>query len=130
MRNKLHFLIALALFASLGAWTLFGAQWTQFNAAAFQKAQAEGKTIVIDFHATWCPVCAQQKPILEKLIAEKEFANVVALVADYDTETALKRQMKITSQSTLVVFKGTKEVARSTGSVDPDDLRNLLRKGL
>ena len=50
-------------------------------------------------------------------------------MADYDTSTSLKKQMKIVSQSTLVVFKGGKEIARSTGVTDPAELRALLRKG-
>ncbi len=127
MKTKLLLIAALA---ALGAMTLFGAQWNDFNSAAFQKAQAEGKTVVVDFHATWCPVCAQQKPILERLAGEKEFQNAALFVADYDTQTDLKKQMKITSQSTLVIFKGTKEVARATGTVNENELRTLLRKGL
>lgn len=125
-RNLLAIWTALGLsVVSLGA-----AQWAPFDSSAFDKAQAEGKTVVIDFHATWCPTCLAQKPVLEKLIGESEFKNVVAFVADFDKSSELKKQMRVSSQSTLVVFKGNREVARSTGATNEDDLRALLKKGL
>ena len=125
---KRSLLIALAVLVGVStmAWA---AGWSTFDDATFKKAQESGQTILVDFHATWCPVCAQQKPALDKILSEKEFQGVKALVADYDTSTSLKKQMKIVSQSTLVVFKGGKEIARSTGVTDPAELRALLRKG-
>jgi thioredoxin 1 len=108
----------------------WAAGWSSFDDAAFKEAQESVQTILVDFHATWCPTCAKQKPVLDELLGEKEFQNVKAFVADYDASTELKKQMKVASQSTLVVFKGTREVARSTGVTDPSELRALLRKGL
>jgi hypothetical protein len=52
------------------------------------------------------------------------------LVADYDKENELKRQLKVRSQSVLVVFKGTAEVARSAGQSKPEQLREALAKAL
>lgn len=127
--TKRSLLIALALLIGV-ATMAWAAGWSTFDDSAFKKAQESGQTILVDFHATWCPVCAQQKPALDKILSEKEFQGVKALVADYDTSTSLKKQMKIVSQSTLVVFKGGKEIARSTGATDPAELRALLRKGL
>jgi hypothetical protein len=54
----------------------------------------------------------------------------VAFVADFDKSSELKKRMRVSSQSTLVVFKGNREVARSTGATNEDDLRALLKKGL
>lgn len=122
--------IALTVLIGIGAMTLWGADWRSFDNSAFKKAQDSGQTVVIDFHATWCPTCAKQKPVLAKLIRESEFKNVAAFVADYDSSSDLKKQMKIASQSTIVVFKGNREIARSTGVTNEDDLRSLLKKGL
>jgi thioredoxin 1 len=129
LRPKRHLLVTLAALMA-GAMTLWGADWRTFDNSAFKKAQESGQTVVIDFHATWCPTCAKQKPVLAKLIGESEFKNVAAFVADYDSSSELKRQMKITSQSTVVVFKGNREIARSTGVTNEDELRSLLKKGL
>ena len=125
-----QFPIAIAVLIGIGTMSLWGAEWRAFDNSAFKNAQAAGKTVVIDFHATWCPTCAKQKPILEKLISENEFQGVVAFVADYDSSSELKKQMKITGQSTIVVFKGDREVARSMGVTAESELRSLLKKGL
>jgi hypothetical protein len=52
------------------------------------------------------------------------------LVADYDNEKALKKEMKIRTQSTIVVYKGTAEVARSAGVTDAAALKTTLTTGL
>ena len=49
-----------------------------FTEAAFEAAQKAGKPILVDIYASWCDICARQKPILEKLRAEpKDRKSVV-----------------------------------------------------
>jgi len=96
----------------------------------FREASSEGKTVLLDFHADWCPVCRKQGPLLEGLAQEEKLKDVVMLKVDYDNEKALKRQLRVSSQSTLVVFKGEKEVSRATGVTDKDKIRDLIEKGL
>ena len=101
-----------------------------FNAAEFGKAQADGKTILVDFAASWCPTCKKQGPVITNLLKDEKFKDVVAFKADYDTEKELKKQMKVSSQSTLVVFKGAKEAGRAAGITEPSAIGALLTKGL
>lgn len=101
-----------------------------FDAAEFAKAQAAGKTVLVDFAASWCPTCKKQGPVIAGLLKDEKFKNVVAFKADYDAEKELKKSMKVSSQSTLVVFKGTKEVARAAGITEPAAIGALLAKGL
>src|SRR5262245_644613 len=83
-----------------------------FDRDVFTKAQMEGKTVLVDFQATWWPVCKRQAEAIPQVLKEERFKDVVALTADYDMEKELKKQLKISGQATLVVFKGEKEVAR------------------
>jgi thiol-disulfide isomerase/thioredoxin len=101
-----------------------------FNKAAFDKALAEGKPVVVDFAASWCPTCKQQKPIVQGLLKDARRKPLTLFVADFDKEEALKKQLNVTMQSTLVAFKGGKEVARSTGQTDKAELGALLDKAL
>lgn len=101
-----------------------------YNEAAFKKAQSEGKTVFVDFAASWCPTCKKQGPVIESLLQEDKYKNVVAFKADYDTEKELKKQLKVTGQSTLVVFKGDKEAGRAMGITDKAAIGELLAKGL
>lgn len=101
-----------------------------YSAAAYQQTLAAGKPLVVYFHATWCPTCKVQQPIVDKLSADPKLAAVTVLEADYDKETALKKSLEITEQSTFVVFKDGHEVARSTGQTDPAALRALFARAL
>jgi thiol-disulfide isomerase/thioredoxin len=117
---------AVLAFAALVA----GAAEMPFTQAAFDKAVAAGQPVIVDFQASWCPTCKAQKPIVQSLMQEPKMKNVTLFSADYDTEQALKKQLRVAQQSTFVVFKGGKEVARSTGETSKSAIATLFDKAL
>ena len=60
----------------------------------------------------------------ESLLKEPKRKDVTLFLADFDTEKELKRQLRVSQQSTFIVFKGGKEVARSTGQTQRDGPRH------
>lgn len=76
--------------------------------------------------APWCPTCKQQRPIVQAI--EKERPDLVVYEVDFDTAKDVLKQFRVQYQSTLIAFKGSKEVARSTGETDPAPLRALVAK--
>lgn len=101
-----------------------------FNQAQFDAARAAGKPVAIVFHADWCPTCRAQAPVLKELTQSPAFKPLTLYVANFDTEKTLKRSLGVTEQSTIVVFKDGKEVARSTGDTQQDSLAALLRHAI
>ena len=101
-----------------------------FNQQQFEQALAAGKPVVVDFAADWCPTCRAQKPVISAILQQPAMAPLTLFVANFDTEKALKQALRVNGQSTLVVFKGGKEVARSTGQTQPAQLQALLAKAL
>lgn len=101
-----------------------------FNQAQFDRDKAAGKPVVVYFHADWCPTCRVQKPIVDKLAMEPSLRPITIFVADYDTETALEKTLKVGSQSTFVVFKQGHEVTRSTGQTQEPVIRSVLQQAL
>ena len=99
-----------------------------YTKAAFDKAVADGKPVVVDFWASWCPTCKEQKPIVRALMNDPKRKDLTLFLADFDKEEALKKQLGVTMQSTLLVLKSGKEVARSTGQTDKAELGALLDK--
>ena len=93
-----------------------------FNEAAFNKAVSSGEPVIVQFHATWCPTCKAQAPLVEQVLKEPKMKDVKLFVADFDTEKALKKSLKVSTQSTFVAFKGGKEVTRSTGQTSLNDI--------
>jgi thioredoxin 1 len=115
--------LALALIVSFAS-----AAEVPFDQAQFDAARAAGKPVAVVFHADWCPTCRAQAPVLQKLTQTPAFKSLTLYVADFDTEKSLKRALGVTQQSTIVVFKNGKEVARSTGDTHEDALAALLRR--
>jgi thioredoxin 1 len=103
------------------------AQAAPFEAKAFQDAQAAGKTILIDVFAPWCPVCRKQRPTVEAI--QKERPNLVVFEVDYDSSKDVLRRFNVMKQATLILFKGTNEIARLSYDPDPDRIRALVAKG-
>ncbi|MPZ40227.1 MAG: thioredoxin [Rhizobiales bacterium] len=101
-----------------------------FDQKAFEAAQAAGQSILVEVHASWCPVCKRQRPILAKLGTEAKFKRMVSFEIDFDSQKDLVRRFNVHKQSTLIVFKGRKEIARSTGDSNPGSIEQLLTKSL
>lgn len=126
---KALILIFASLFAVVPAASATPA-WTQYDAASFARAQQAGKTIVVDVHATWCPTCKAQAPTLDALRSEPQLRNAVFVKVDFDKEKAFLRTHRIPRQSTVLVFKGKRETARSIAETRPAELRAAVLAGL
>ena len=123
--------LALAMFAlPLTAAGAYAAEKVTFSAAAFDSAQKAGKPILVEIHATWCPTCKAQAPILAKLEDEPRFAELQVFHVDFDAQKDVVRQMGARMQSTLIVFKGAAETGRSVGDTNPDSIAALLSHSL
>jgi thioredoxin 1 len=121
----------LAVLAVLALASAFAAAGQlPFNQAAFDKAVATGQPVIVHVQASWCPTCKVQRPIVESLLREPKMKRVTLFSADFDTEAALKKQLRVAQQSTFVVFKGGKEVGRSTGETSKDAIAALFDKAL
>lgn len=119
----------------LSAALLVSAAWAQalelapYSDAALAASQKAGKPVALHFHADWCSTCRAQQRALDALRREPGL-DVTVLVADFDKEKALKQQLGVRSQSTLIVFRGTDEKVRLAGETSAERLRAALKTAL
>ena len=99
-----------------------------FNQQEFDKLTHDGKPVVLDISATWCPTCKAQKPIIDGLMKQPAYKDVTLMTLDFDADKPTLKRFKVSMQSTLVAFKGDKEVDRSTGDTTPAGLEALVKK--
>ncbi len=128
LRRTVGRLVAGAVLAGSSLAALAGSM--AFDQAAFDKARMAGKPVAVQFHANWCPTCKAQTGVVAQVLAEPGFKDLTLFIADFDNAKALKQQLKVTQQSTFVVFKGDKEVARSTGQTNKEAIAQTLGKAL
>jgi len=126
-RSLLAGLVAVVL---LGALPAAAAEWKDFDAKAFAAAQQAGKPILVDVFAAWCPVCRAQNPVLVKLTRDPKYNDLVVFKVDFDNEKDALRALNVQKQSTLIVFKGDKELDRSIGDTSEFSIESMLDKTL
>ncbi|MFZ6646751.1 thioredoxin family protein [Undibacterium sp. TJN25] len=125
--RKLFVLVLATVAATAFAMSVTGQAYTQADFDSLQKA---GKPTLVMVHADWCPVCHAQDPLLLDLLQTPELKDITALSVDFDKQKDVLRNFRVSKQSTLIVFKGGKEVARSTGDTNKESLAALLKKAL
>ena len=118
------------LLAGLVAGTASAGEIVKANSDAYKQAAMANKPIIMHVHAAWCPVCAKQNPILEALMKEPEFKDVIVFKIDYDADKALVDMLEVKTQSTLIAAKGPVEAGRIAGITDKEKLREFIRKSL
>lgn len=64
-------------------------------------AQADGKKVVLFFHAAWCPTCRTLESDINGQL-ENIPSDVMILKVDYDTALTLRQKYGVTIQHTLV----------------------------
>lgn len=85
---------------------------------------------MVAVHASWCPTCKVQKPIVEELMKQNDYKDVTTLLIDFDSEKPLLSKYKVGMQSTLIAFKGISEVGRSVGDTTRPGIEGLVKKTL
>lgn len=126
-RSLLGGLVAVIL---LGVLPASAAEWKHFTAEDFAAAQAADKPILIDVFAAWCPTCRAQNPILVQLTRQPKFKDMVVFKIDFDSQKDALWALDVRTQSTLIVFKGKKEVGRSAGDTSEISIEGMLDKTL
>jgi thioredoxin len=130
MLSRRAILIAAAVASAAGLTPAFATEPQPFDAKAFANAQKAGKPIFIGIHASWCPICKAQKPILSELMADPKFKNLTYFVIDFDSQKDLVQRFDARMQSTLIAFKGDQEQGRSAGDSNRASIAALLNKVL
>lgn len=123
-------LAGLFLAGCLAAIPATAAEPLAFSPAAFEAAQKAGRPILVEVTAPWCPTCKAQKPIIAALAAKPKFKELAIFQVDFDTQKDALRRFGAQKQSTLIGFKGAKEIGRSIGDTNPASIEDLLNKAI
>ena len=100
---------------------------TTFNKELFNKAQSEGKVVVVSSWIKYCSSCASQMEALNKL--KNEFNNVEYYTFEV-TNKEIANLLNVQYQTTLLIFKNNKEVYRSIGVTNRDAIYKAIKSSI
>ena len=101
---------------------------TTFTLEKFNKAQEDGKIVVINSWNKSCYTCAKQVKILNE--AEEKFKNVVFLSFEQNKNKDIAKLLNIDYWTTIAVYKDNKEIVREMGLTNKDEIFGLIKKGI
>ena len=107
---------------------------TTFNRELFDKAQADGKIVIVSSWIKYCSSCAGQMKILNKAkkdgkLSDIEFTNIEYFAFDV-TNKEIANLFNIQYQTSLLIFKGSKEVYRSIGETTEDLIYEAIKASI
>jgi len=100
---------------------------TTFDKNLFDKAQSEGKVVVINSWIEYCTSCASQMKALKQL--KNEFENVEYYAFEV-TNREIAKLLDVQYQTTLLIFKNNKEVHRSIGVTNKDAIYKVIKSSI
>ena len=116
----------------LGSWPA-SANTVTYSASKFNQFKASGKPFMLDFFASWCSTCRAQERAIRAIKGEdKAYAKITVMKVDWDKYkgSAIRKSLGIPRRSTLVMFRGGKEVGRVVAQTSKSSIKRLMKKGL
>ena len=119
--------IFIYIFLVLSFSTNVLAKETTFKKELFDKAQAEGKVVIVSSWIKYCSSCASQMKVLDK--AKNDFDNIEYFAFDV-TNKEIAELFDVQYQTTLLIFKDRKLVYRSIGETSKDKIYKAIKSSI
>ena len=100
---------------------------TTFNKELFDKAQSDGKVVIVSSWIKYCSSCASQMKVLNK--AKNEFDNIEYFTFDV-TNKEIAKFFDVQYQTTPLIFKDKKLVYRSIGETSKDLIYEAIKESI
>ena len=132
MIKKIVILIFIQFFLTYSSFSI--EKETTFNKELFNKAQSEGKIVVVSSWIKFCSSCASQMKVLNKAkndgkLLDIKFENIEYFSFDV-TNKEIANLLNVKFQTTLLIYKDKKEVYRSLGETTEDLIYEALKKAI
>ena len=107
---------------------------TTFDKELFNKAQSEGKIVIVSSWMKYCSSCANQMKVLQKAKKEGELSDIKFDNIEYFsfdvTNSEFANLFNVRFQTTLLIFKGNQEIYRSIGETTEDLIYEALKTSI
>ena len=107
---------------------------TTFNKDLFNKAQSDGKIVIVSSWVKYCTSCAGQMKILNQAkdtgaLSDIKFDNIEYFTFDI-TNKEIANLLNVKFQTTLLIFEDNKEIYRSLGETTKELIYNAIKSSI
>ena len=104
---------------------------TTFDKNLFEKAQSDGKVVIVSSWIKYCSSCASQMKVLQKAKNDGELSDIKFDNIEYFSFDVTNKEISdlfdVQYQTTLLIFRGNKEVYRSIGETTADLIYEAIK---
>ena len=131
---KRRLFLATVAAATVAPIVAMASDYVTYTDGIIEKALAEGKTVFVDYSASWCSTCHRQERVINALRAQDPAydAAMTFVKVDWDGygdhEVAVFRN--VPRRSTLIVLRGDVELGRVVAGTSQAQIKELMDTGL
>lgn len=131
---KRRHVLALALAAAAAPYAALAGDFVDYKPGVIESALEDGKTVFVDYSATWCSTCKRQERVINALRAEDPAYDAAMTFVKVDWDTYKNHEItvfrEIPRRSTLIVLRGDDELGRLVAGTSKSQIKGLMDQGL
>lgn len=126
--------LATVAAATLAPMVAMADDFVTYTDGIIEAALAEGKTVFVDYSATWCSTCHRQARVINAIrAADPAYDKAMIFVkVDWDDfgRKGVAVSRNIPRRSTLIVLRGDDELGRIVAGTGESQIKALMDVGL
>jgi thiol-disulfide isomerase/thioredoxin len=126
--------LATSTAAVLAPMAALSAGFVDYKPGMIKAALAEGKTVLVDYSATWCSTCKRQERVINALRDQNAAYDSAMTFVKVDWDTFKKDNVTVSRniprRSTLIVLRGDEELGRIVAGTSESQIKKLMDLGL
>lgn len=131
---KRRSLILLGIAAALTPMRALANVFVEYTPGVIENALSDGKTVFVDYSATWCSTCKRQERVINVIRAENPAYDAAMTFVKVDWDTYRSHEVTVSRsiprRSTLIVLRGDQELGRIIAGTSEAQIKDLMNKGL
>lgn len=104
--------------------------WIEYRPGVLKERLKAGETLILNFQTSWSLTSQNQAEVLAAQKADNPdyLSNITFVAVDWDTygPSQMAERRKIKRHGTLIVLKGSKELARLEAATSPREIKRLM----
>ena len=129
-----RFFLAVGLSLALAPLSARAAEFVDYSPGVIDAALAEGKTVFVDYSATWCGTCKRQERVINALRADDPAYDAAMTFVKVDWDTYKNEDVTVfrgvPRRSTLIVLRGEDELGRVVAGTSEAQIKALMDTGV